>query len=93
MTAQSRTTKKNIIGTRVKQARQRLSLRLSQVQLSNYLRGIGIDVCRTMVSRIESGERYVADYELIALAKCLNVSTAWLLGETTSYNKTRYTRR
>ena len=38
-----------------------------------------------MVSKIESGERYVADYELIVLAKCLNVSTAWLLGETNSY--------
>ncbi len=37
--------------------------------------------------RIEVGECYVADYELIALAKGLNVSTAWLLGETNSRNK------
>ena len=38
-----------------------------------------------MVSRIESGERYVTDYELISLAKCLCVSTAWLLGEVRFY--------
>ena len=46
-----------------------------------------------MVSRIESGERYVTDYELIALAKCLNVSTAYLLGETASYRSQRNARK
>jgi transcriptional regulator with XRE-family HTH domain len=85
-------TSNNIIGERVRQARQRLSMQLSQVQLSNCLMNTGITVCRTMVSKIESGQRYVADYELIALAKCLDVSTAWLLGETTSYNKKRHSR-
>ena len=53
------------------------------------LENTGIAVCRTTVSRIESGERYVADYELLALAKCLDVSTAWLLGETNSYRGRR----
>lgn len=84
---------KNLIGSRVRQARQRYSLDFSQVQLSNCMRNTGIAVCRTMVSKIESGERYVADYELAALAKCLNVSTAWLLGETKSYRGHRSARR
>ncbi len=88
----SRTTRKNIIGGRVREARQRPSLQLSQVRLSQCLESTGIAVCRTMVSRIESGERYVADYELIVLAKCLNVSTAWLLGETNSYRGHRRSR-
>ena len=57
------------------------------------LENTGIAVCRTMVSKIESGERYVADYELVALAKCLNVSTAWLLGETKAYRGHRVLRR
>ena len=69
----------------MRQARQRPSLNISQVTLSDCLRKAGLSVCRTMVSRIEGGERYVTDYELINLAKCLRVSTAWLLGETKFY--------
>lgn len=42
-----------------------------------------------MVSKIEGGERYVMDFELVGLAKCLQVTTAWLLGETKSYNGKR----
>lgn len=34
------------------------------------------------ISRIENGERYVTDVELLAFAEVLKVSTAWLLGET-----------
>ena len=82
-----------MVGPRVRQARQRQNVQLSQVLLSNCLRGTGIAVCRTMVSRIESGERHVTDYELIALAKCLNVSTAYLLGETASYRSQRNARK
>ena len=84
---------KNIVGVRVRQARHRPGFQLSQVALSNCLRETGIAVCRSMVSKIESGERYVTDYELIALAKCLNVSTAYLLGETASYRSQRNARK
>ncbi|MBE7158508.1 MAG: helix-turn-helix transcriptional regulator [Rhodospirillales bacterium] len=86
-------TRKNVVGLRVRQARERPSLRFSQAQLSECLKSSGVVVCRTMVSKIESGERYVADYELIALAKCLKVSTAWLLGETESYGGHRRSRK
>ncbi|MFR1434080.1 MAG: helix-turn-helix domain-containing protein [Acutalibacteraceae bacterium] len=37
---------------------------------------------RNGISRIETGQRYVTDLELIAFADVLQVSTAWLLGET-----------
>ena len=37
---------------------------------------------RNTISRIETGQRYVTDLELIAFADVLQVSTAWLLGET-----------
>lgn len=87
------TASRNVIGARVREARRRPSLQLSQVRLSKCLEDTGIMVCRTMVSKIESGERYVADYELIALAKCLEVSTAWLLGETRFYRGHRSSRR
>ena len=36
---------------------------------------------RSAVARIELGERYVLDYELIALAHALKTTTGWLLGE------------
>ena len=79
------TTTKNVIGRRVRQARQRPSLHLSQLGLSDRLTSAGLSLGRTAVSKIESGERHVMDYELIGLAKCLQVTTAWLLGETVFY--------
>lgn len=42
----------------------------------------GIILTKNIISRIENGQRYVTDLELIALADVLKVSTAWLLGET-----------
>ena len=84
---------KNLIGSRVRQARQRASMGLSQVALSSCLMAAGLSVCRTAVSKIESGERYVTDFELVTLAKCLHVTTAFLLGETTSYKKPSQARR
>ncbi len=74
-----------MIGQRVRQARQRPSMHLSQLGLSGCLTAAGLSLGRTAVSKIESGERHVTDYELIGLAKCLHVTTAWLLGETRFY--------
>lgn len=93
MTKPTRILPKNLIGSRMRQARQRASMRLSQVALSNCLMAAGLSVCRTAVSKIESGERYVTDFELVTLAKCLQVTTSFLLGETTSYKKQRHVRR
>ena len=70
--------KKNICGNRVHEARQRL--RMTQSDLAAQLQVAGIIMERDSVSRIEIGTRFVADYELLILAKCLKVSPAWLLG-------------
>jgi transcriptional regulator with XRE-family HTH domain len=43
-----------------------------------------VNITKNMISRIELGDRYVTDLELIAFAKVLNVSTAWLLEETST---------
>ena len=40
----------------------------------------GVLLERDSVSRIEIGARFVADYELMTLARILGVSTDWLLG-------------
>ena len=75
---------RNVVGPRVKRARLRLKPVVSQKALSELLAALGIVISRSGVTKIESRERYVMDYELIALAKCLQTRAAWLLGETRS---------
>lgn len=70
--------KKNICGIRVKEARKKLNL--SQENLAAKLQLEGVILERDSVSRIEIGTRFVADYELLALCKILNVTPAYLLG-------------
>ena len=69
--------KKNICGDRVREARQKQ--RMSQSDLAAKLQVNGIILERDSISRIESGTRFVADYELLILAKVLNVDIIWLL--------------
>lgn len=70
--------KKNICGDRVHEARTRQ--RITQADLAARLQICGAIIERDSISRIEIGTRFVADYELLVLAKCLNVSPLWLLG-------------
>jgi transcriptional regulator with XRE-family HTH domain len=69
---------KNICGQRVKEARKKL--KLSQENLAARLQVEGVNIERDSVSRIEIGTRFVADYELAALCKILNVTPEYLLG-------------
>ena len=70
--------RKNICGARVKEARKKLNL--SQENLAAKLQLEGVIIERYSVSRIELGTRFIADYELLALCKILNVSPEYLLG-------------
>ena len=72
---------KNIIGPRVKTARLAFKPVLSQDALAGRLAKRGISLDRSAISRIESRERYVMDYEAVAIAKCLKVSIGYLIGE------------
>ena len=72
--------KKNLCGPRVKQARRLQGL--SQSDLAARLQVEGVIIERDSISRIEIGTRFIADYELLIIAKCLNVSPEWLLGLT-----------
>lgn len=69
--------KKNLCGERVRAFR--LQRHLSQAALAARLQTEGISIERDSISRIEIGTRFVADYELQALAKVLEVSVAKLL--------------
>ena len=72
--------RKNIIGRRVAQARQRSNPALTQDALSGRLARLGIQLDRAAVAKIENNHRHVLDYELKALADVLDVDADWLLG-------------
>lgn len=66
-------------GDRIKQARQQQ--RISQSDLAARLQVEGVTMERDSVSRIEIGTRFVADYELMVIARVLNVPLSWLMGQ------------
>ena len=72
---------KNVIGPRVRLAREKLRPLVSQEDLSGRLARFRVRITQESLSKLETGQRYVMDYEAIALAKALKVSVAWLFGE------------
>ena len=71
--------KRNICGDRIREARYKR--RLSQSDLSKRLQLAGVMVERDTISRMESGERFITDFELLAIADALEVPVLWLLGK------------
>lgn len=71
--------KKNISGDRIHQART--ALRLSQADLAARMQVNGVSIEREAISKIETGDRFVTDYELMVFAKVLGVSVEWLMGK------------
>ena len=72
---------KNVIGERVRLARLAMRPRVSQEDLSGRLAARGIQITQTGISKLENRQRYVIDYEALAIAKALRVSVSWLYGE------------
>lgn len=70
-------TTQNLVGLRVKEARNAATL--TQEQLAQRLFKLGVSIDRAGIAKIETGIRGVLDFELVALAKSLNVKVAWLL--------------
>lgn len=60
----------NVCGKNV--SRFRKELNISQRELADRLQLIGLDVDKNAIQRIESGQRFVTDIELIYLAKILD---------------------
>jgi len=71
--------KNNICGDKIAKIRKEMSPVVSQQKLAVRLQLIGLDVNKNAVQRIESGERFVTDIELCAIAKCLGVGVDDLL--------------
>lgn len=70
----------NLIGKRVREARQTAQPPLTQSELSKRLAKLGVAVDRAGIAKIETGIRGVLDFELVALSKALSVPILWLLG-------------
>lgn len=68
--------KANISGDRIHQART--AQRLSQDALAAKLQVAGLGIGREAISRIETGLRFVTDYELVIFARVLGVTIEWL---------------
>lgn len=67
----------NIAGVKVAQLRK--NLRISQRELADRLAVIGLDVDKNAVQRMESGQRFITDIEMISLAKIFNTTVEELL--------------
>ena len=67
----------NICGKTI--ATKRIELKLSQRQLADRMQLVGIDIDKNAIQRIESGQRFVTDIEIVAFAKVFNLSFDELL--------------
>ena len=70
---------KNIIGSKVVAIRK--AKRMKQKDFLARLQTFGLDISPTSLSCFEVQYRLVQDYELVAIAKALEVSVQELLGE------------
>jgi hypothetical protein len=71
---------RNIIGNRIREARQLFDPPLTQDQLAGRLAKVGVQLDRVALAKVENGLRCAFDFEVKALAAVLKVDANWLLG-------------
>ena len=76
--------KANISGKRIYMARS--ARRLSQDALAAKMQVEGVSITREAISRIETGDRFVTDYELLLFSRVLTVPVEWLVEQGNAYN-------
>lgn len=69
----------NISGDRIRQ--WRMDAGLTQEELAIRMQLNGLQMGQMAISRIETGKRLVADFELVIFSRVLGVSMEWLTGE------------
>lgn len=72
----------NLCGATVYRLRRAATPRMSQRMLAARLQLLGLDVDKNAIQRIEAGQRFVTDIELVALARALGTSLEELLATT-----------
>ena len=71
--------KNNICGEKVYALRKQQVPRMSQRVLAEKMQLLGVDVDKNAVQRIESGQRFVTDIELLCLARVFHCTCDSLL--------------
>ena len=69
----------NVSGLVIAVLRKKIMPTMSQRALAGQLQLVGVDMDKNAVQRIESGERFVTDIELIGFAKVFHISVDELL--------------
>ena len=70
--------KRSLSGAKIREARR--NAKLTQDKISGKLAAKGVHLDRSSIGKIEQEERGVLDFEVLAIAVCLNVNVGWLLG-------------
>ncbi|KLU69345.1 MAG: hypothetical protein RHS_4814 [Robinsoniella sp. RHS] len=80
---------KNIVAARLKTLREHYGY--SQRDLADQLQLADFDVDKNMITRIETNNRYVSDFEIKALAEFFDISYSYLLdGIPTEKDRKKY---
>ncbi len=74
---------KNIISTQLKV--NRIKCGLTQGELASKMQIMGINIDQQMISKIESNNRFVTDYELCCFCKILKVDIGEMIKEIDKY--------
>jgi transcriptional regulator with XRE-family HTH domain len=73
MTVKKTPKRRNIVGIAIRELRLAQQPPLSQQSLVRRLAEDGLVMDRSAIARFESGERSIADYEVLAIARVLKV--------------------
>ena len=69
--------KNNVCGKNI--AKFRKELKISQRELADHLQLSGLDIDKNAVQRMESGQRFITDIEVVYISRVLNKSFEELL--------------
>ena len=72
--------KNNICGKRIYELRNNFKPKMSQRMLAELLQLNGVDVDKNAIQRMESGQRFITDIEVVALCKIFKIAYGDLLG-------------
>ncbi len=71
--------KNNISGKNI--SIRRKAMKISQRELADRLQMSGLDIDKNAIQRMESGQRFITDIELVYIAKTLNLTFDELLSK------------
>ena len=69
----SRRKRRNVTGKNIHRLRIAASPKITQEDMVGRLARLGVEMNQSQIAKIESGDRMIADYELIAIARALRV--------------------